>query len=39
MVSKAAVTGDLTWLVDDLVSRVDAARYGVVLSADGLLMA
>ena len=30
---------DLTWLVDDLASRVDQARHAVVLSADGLLMA
>jgi predicted regulator of Ras-like GTPase activity (Roadblock/LC7/MglB family) len=37
--SKAALTGDLTWLLDDLVSRVGAAKHGVVLSADGLLMA
>jgi uncharacterized protein len=30
---------DLTWLVDDLVDRVDKAKQAVVLSADGLLMA
>jgi uncharacterized protein len=32
-------TVDLTWLVDDLVDRVDKAKQAVVLSADGLLMA
>src|SRR5256714_10011946 len=31
--------GDLTWLVNDLVGRVDQTRHAVVLSADGLLMA
>lgn len=30
---------DLTWLLDDLVSRVSETRHAVVLSADGLLMA
>jgi predicted regulator of Ras-like GTPase activity (Roadblock/LC7/MglB family) len=39
VVPKTTVTGDLTWLIDDLVSRVGAARHGVVLSADGLLIA
>jgi predicted regulator of Ras-like GTPase activity (Roadblock/LC7/MglB family) len=32
-------TVDLTWLVDDLVARVDQARYAIVLSNDGLLIA
>jgi predicted regulator of Ras-like GTPase activity (Roadblock/LC7/MglB family) len=32
-------TGDLTWLVDDLVDRVAEARHAVVLSTDGLLIA
>jgi uncharacterized protein len=36
---KTAPVGDLAWLVDDLVSRVDQARHAVVLSADGLLIA
>lgn len=36
---KMASTGDLTWLIDDLVERVGEARHGVVLSADGLLIA
>jgi predicted regulator of Ras-like GTPase activity (Roadblock/LC7/MglB family) len=30
---------DLTFLLDDLVARVDGARHAIVLSADGLLMA
>jgi predicted regulator of Ras-like GTPase activity (Roadblock/LC7/MglB family) len=36
---KTTSTGDLTWLVDDLVERVAQARHAVVLSADGLLIA
>jgi predicted regulator of Ras-like GTPase activity (Roadblock/LC7/MglB family) len=35
----ASSTVDLTWLVDDLVTRVDQARQALVLSTDGLLMA
>ncbi|MCI2419950.1 roadblock/LC7 domain-containing protein [Saccharopolyspora sp. K220] len=31
--------GELNWLLDDLVGRVVGARDGVVLSADGLLLA
>jgi predicted regulator of Ras-like GTPase activity (Roadblock/LC7/MglB family) len=30
---------DLTWLLDDLVGRVNETKHAVVLSADGLLMA
>ncbi|WP_405139444.1 roadblock/LC7 domain-containing protein [Sphaerisporangium sp. NBC_01403] len=30
---------DLTWLLDDLVSRVREAEHGIVLSTDGLLLA
>ncbi|GHJ06823.1 dynein regulation protein LC7 [Micromonospora humidisoli] len=30
---------DLTWLLDDLVSRVKQAEHAVALSTDGLLMA
>jgi predicted regulator of Ras-like GTPase activity (Roadblock/LC7/MglB family) len=30
--------GDLSWLLDDLVTRLPHARHAVVLSADGLLM-
>jgi uncharacterized protein len=36
---KTSSVGDLAWLVDDLISRVDQARHAAVLSADGLLMA
>jgi predicted regulator of Ras-like GTPase activity (Roadblock/LC7/MglB family) len=36
---KTTSTGDLTWLVDDLINRVGPARHAVVLSADGLLIA
>ncbi|HKS99984.1 MAG TPA: roadblock/LC7 domain-containing protein [Rugosimonospora sp.] len=39
MVQKTTSTGDLAWLVDDLVGRVAQARHAVVLSADGLLIA
>lgn len=39
MVQKTTSTGDLTWLVDDLVERVAQARHAVVLSTDGLLIA
>ena len=38
-VQNTTSTGDLTWLVDDLVERVAQARHAVVLSADGLLIA
>ena len=31
-------TGNLDWLLDDLVERVESAQHAVVLSADGLLM-
>lgn len=31
-------TGNLDWLLDDLVDRVPPAQHAVVLSADGLLM-
>jgi predicted regulator of Ras-like GTPase activity (Roadblock/LC7/MglB family) len=39
VVQKTTSTGDLSWLVDDLVDRVAEARHAVVLSADGLLIA
>ncbi|MEV7771186.1 roadblock/LC7 domain-containing protein [Kitasatospora sp. NPDC086791] len=29
-------SGDLTWLLDDLVGRVAALRHAVILSSDGL---
>ena len=39
MAQNTSSVSDLTWLVDDLVDRVDQARQAVVLSSDGLLMA
>ncbi|WP_407924664.1 MULTISPECIES: roadblock/LC7 domain-containing protein [Catellatospora] len=36
---KTAATVDLAWLVDDLVHRVVEARYAIILSTDGLLIA
>jgi predicted regulator of Ras-like GTPase activity (Roadblock/LC7/MglB family) len=29
-------TGELSWLLDDLVGRVTAVRHGMILSGDGL---
>ncbi|MEV0086095.1 roadblock/LC7 domain-containing protein [Saccharopolyspora sp. NPDC050642] len=39
MTDRIGPDGELNWLLDDLVARVVGARDGVVLSADGLLMA
>jgi uncharacterized protein len=39
VVEKTAAVRDVTWLLDDLVARVEHARQAVVLSADGLLIA
>lgn len=39
MVQKTASSVDLTWLLDDLVGRVQQAEHAIVLSVDGLLMA
>jgi len=36
---KTGTAGDLRWLLDDLVERVECVEHAVVLSADGLLMA
>lgn len=36
---KTGASVDLAWLLDDLVERVREVRHGVVLSADGILMA
>ncbi|WP_046470255.1 roadblock/LC7 domain-containing protein [Allosalinactinospora lopnorensis] len=38
MVEKSDLTGDLNWLLDDLVDRVVGAEHAIVLSADGLLI-
>lgn len=34
----STTTGDLNWLLDDLVNRIAGVRYAVVLSTDGLLL-
>jgi predicted regulator of Ras-like GTPase activity (Roadblock/LC7/MglB family) len=39
VVHNTGSSADLSWLLDDLVSRVKEAEHAVVLSADGLLMA
>ncbi|GAA2456581.1 roadblock/LC7 domain-containing protein [Actinomadura vinacea] len=36
---KTGSSGDLSWLLDDMVGRLPHARHAIVLSADGLLMA
>jgi predicted regulator of Ras-like GTPase activity (Roadblock/LC7/MglB family) len=36
--SETAVVESLDWLLDDLVERVPAARYAVLLSVDGLVL-
>lgn len=36
---KTASNADLTWLLDDFVTRLDEARHAIVLSVDGLLKA
>jgi uncharacterized protein len=38
-VRASGAAADLTWLVDDLVRRVDDADHAIVLSNDGLLIA
>jgi predicted regulator of Ras-like GTPase activity (Roadblock/LC7/MglB family) len=39
MVYTTASSGDLAWLLDDMVSRVKQADHAIVLSVDGLLVA
>ncbi|MFG1998834.1 roadblock/LC7 domain-containing protein [Spirillospora sp. NPDC048911] len=39
MTQKTGSPADLSWLLDDLITRLPHARHAVVLSADGLLMA
>jgi predicted regulator of Ras-like GTPase activity (Roadblock/LC7/MglB family) len=39
LAQKTSATRDLAWLLDDLVDRVAHAERGIVLSADGLLIA
>ncbi len=38
MTGKATSTGELNWLLDDLISRVAAVRQAVILSTDGLVV-
>lgn len=38
MMDNSNVTGDLNWLLDDLVDRVVGTEHAIVLSADGLLI-
>jgi predicted regulator of Ras-like GTPase activity (Roadblock/LC7/MglB family) len=38
MTGKATSTGELNWLLDDLISRVGAVRQAVILSTDGLVV-
>jgi predicted regulator of Ras-like GTPase activity (Roadblock/LC7/MglB family) len=38
MMAQAASTGQLGWLLDNLVSRVDAVRQALILSRDGLVV-
>jgi predicted regulator of Ras-like GTPase activity (Roadblock/LC7/MglB family) len=38
MTQTARTTGDLNWLLDDLVDRVPHAQQAVLLSSDGLLI-
>ena len=39
MTNATSRTGNLAWLLDDLVERVPPIQQSIVLSADGLLMA
>ncbi|ADG89944.1 roadblock/LC7 domain-containing protein [Thermobispora bispora] len=39
MTQKTDASADLAWLLDDLVERVREVEHGIVLSADGLLLA
>jgi predicted regulator of Ras-like GTPase activity (Roadblock/LC7/MglB family) len=39
VVQKTAANADLTWLLDDFVTRIDQAEHAIVLSVDGLLTA
>ncbi|KII00189.1 dynein regulation protein LC7 [Streptomonospora alba] len=39
MTSQSTAPGELSWLLDDLLTRAQGARHAIVLSTDGLLMA
>jgi predicted regulator of Ras-like GTPase activity (Roadblock/LC7/MglB family) len=38
MTGKVTSSGELNWLLDDLISRVGAVRQAVILSTDGLVV-
>ncbi|GAA3746406.1 roadblock/LC7 domain-containing protein [Salinactinospora qingdaonensis] len=39
MTSRSTAPGELSWLLDDLLTRADGTHHAIVLSTDGLLMA
>ncbi|MBV2364108.1 roadblock/LC7 domain-containing protein [Streptomonospora nanhaiensis] len=39
MTSQSTAPGELSWLLDDLLTRAQGTRHAIVLSTDGLLMA
>ncbi|GAB3447699.1 roadblock/LC7 domain-containing protein [Streptomonospora sediminis] len=39
MTSQSTAAGELSWLLDDLLTRAQGTRHAIVLSTDGLLMA
>lgn len=39
MTPHSTAAGELSWLLDDLVTRAEGTRHAIVLSTDGLLMA
>ncbi|MDT0300946.1 roadblock/LC7 domain-containing protein [Streptomonospora wellingtoniae] len=39
MTPQSTAPGELSWLLDDLLTRAQGARHAIVLSTDGLLMA
>lgn len=39
MTTRSTAPGELSWLLDDLLTRAQGTRHAIVLSTDGLLMA
>ncbi|WP_285759452.1 roadblock/LC7 domain-containing protein [Nocardiopsis ansamitocini] len=39
MTSRSTAPGELSWLLDDLLTRAEGTHHAIVLSTDGLLMA
>ncbi|TQN32153.1 putative regulator of Ras-like GTPase activity (Roadblock/LC7/MglB family) [Haloactinospora alba] len=39
MTPRSTTTGELSWLLDELITRATGAQHAIVLSTDGLLMA